>query len=114
MSREPNRRAQAPKPLVSVEEASILLGESRDSLYRSIKRGDLPLPVYRINGRIRIPRRAVLRLLDGLPPVGTEEPLTPETQGRQVDLQESHGRRPVSRSDCSREQTGTGAWSRRR
>jgi len=114
MSPGSSRRDQAPKPLLSVDQASILLGESRDSLYRSIKRGDLPLPVYRINGRIRIPRRAVPRLLDGLPPVGTEEPVTTEAQGRQVDLRESRGRRVPSRSDCSRGKTGSEAWSRRR
>lgn len=61
------------KPLLSVEEAAILLGESRSSVYRSIDRGDLPLPVFRINGRLRIPRRAVERLIDGeLPLVAME------------------------------------------
>jgi excisionase family DNA binding protein len=53
------------KPLLSVEEAADLLGRSRSSLYRSINRGDLPLPVYRISGRYCIPRRAVERFLDG-------------------------------------------------
>jgi excisionase family DNA binding protein len=48
-----------------VEEAAILLGESRSSIYRSIERGDLPLPVFRINGRLRIARRAVERLIAG-------------------------------------------------
>ena len=60
------RRAQlAHKPLLSVEEAADLLGRSRSSLYRSINRGDLPLPLYRISGRYCIPRRAVERFLDG-------------------------------------------------
>ena len=59
-----------PKPLLSVEETAILLGESRSSVYRSIERGDLPLPVFKINGRLRIARRAVERLISGeLPPV---------------------------------------------
>ncbi|MHB1533408.1 MAG: helix-turn-helix domain-containing protein [Acidimicrobiales bacterium] len=53
------------KPLLSVEEVAILLGQSRSSIYRSIERGDLPLPVLTINGRRRVPRRAVERLLDG-------------------------------------------------
>lgn len=55
----------ARKPLLSVEEVSILLGHSRSSVYRSIKRGDLPLPMFRLNGRLRVPRRAVERLLEG-------------------------------------------------
>jgi hypothetical protein len=41
------------------------LGESRSSIYRSIERGDLPLPVFRINGRLRVARRAVERLIAG-------------------------------------------------
>ena len=43
----------------------MLLGQSRSSIYRAIERGDLPLPVFTINGRFRIPRRAVERLLHG-------------------------------------------------
>lgn len=54
-----------PKPLISVEEAAELLGQSRSSLYRSIARGDLPLPLVKINGRNRIPRVAVDRLAAG-------------------------------------------------
>jgi excisionase family DNA binding protein len=53
------------KPLLSVEEAAVLLGESRSSIYRSIGRGDIPVPIFRINGRLRIARRAVERLLAG-------------------------------------------------
>jgi hypothetical protein len=48
-----------------VDETAVLLGESRSSIYRAIERGDLPLPVFTINGRIRIARRAVERLLAG-------------------------------------------------
>jgi excisionase family DNA binding protein len=51
--------------LLSVDEVAILLGASRSSIYRSIERGDLPLPAFKINGRIRIARRAVERLLAG-------------------------------------------------
>lgn len=58
-------RGRSPKPLLSVEDAAVLLGQSRSSIYRAIDRGDLPLPVFTINGRLRIPRRAVERLLDG-------------------------------------------------
>jgi predicted DNA-binding transcriptional regulator AlpA len=58
-----------PKPLLSVEETALLLGESRSAVYRSIQRGDLPLPVFRLNGRLRVPRRAVERLLAGDLPI---------------------------------------------
>lgn len=59
----------APRPSLSVDEAAILLGQSRASLYRSIDRGDLPLPVFKINGRLRIARCAVERVLEGEPPL---------------------------------------------
>jgi predicted DNA-binding transcriptional regulator AlpA len=62
-------RSTLPRPLLSVDEASILLGQSRASLYRAIERGDLPVPVFTINGRLRIARRAIERLLDGEPPI---------------------------------------------
>ena len=52
-------------PLLSVEEAATLLGQSRSSLYRSIHKGDLPLPLIRMSGRWRIPRRSVERLING-------------------------------------------------
>lgn len=58
-------RSHSTKPLLSVEDTAVLLGQSRSSIYRAIDRGDLPLPVFTINGRLRIPRRAVERLLDG-------------------------------------------------
>lgn len=61
-------------PLLSVEETAELLGQSRSSLYRSITKGDLPLPIVRIAGRWRIPRRAVERLLDGDLPLGSGRP----------------------------------------
>jgi predicted DNA-binding transcriptional regulator AlpA len=59
------------KPLLSVEETAIVLGQSRSSIYRAIERGDLPLPVFTINGRLRIARRSVDRLLDGDLPLST-------------------------------------------
>ena len=37
---------KAPKPLLSVEEAANLLGETRSTLYRSIKEGSFPLPNF--------------------------------------------------------------------
>ena len=66
-------RHRTNKPLLSVEETAVLLGQSRSSLYRSIEKGDLPLPAFRISGRWRIPRRAVERLLDGYPPCPKED-----------------------------------------
>jgi len=59
----------ATKPLLSVEDVATLLGHSRSSIYRAIERGDLPLPVFTINGRLRIARRSVERLLNGEPPI---------------------------------------------
>lgn len=59
------RPSRIDRPLLSVEEAAELLGHSRSSLYRSIHKGDLPLPLLRISGRWRIPRRAVERLVAG-------------------------------------------------
>ncbi len=64
---------KTPKPLLSVEEAANLLGETRSTLYRSIKEGSFPLPIFRIGRRIRIPRRSVERLLNGLPVTPLEE-----------------------------------------
>ena len=71
MRTRPN--TMTPKPLLSVEEAASLLGETRSTLYRSIKEGTFPLPIFRIGRRIRIPRRSVERLLDGLPVTPLEE-----------------------------------------
>ncbi|MGO9559001.1 MAG: helix-turn-helix domain-containing protein [Acidimicrobiales bacterium] len=53
------------KPLLTLDEVAIVLSISRAAIYRSVKRGDLPLPVIKINGRMRIPRLAVERLLAG-------------------------------------------------
>jgi excisionase family DNA binding protein len=66
MSKNPTSKSPK-KPLLSVEEAAILLGETRSTLYRAIKTGDFPLPIFRIGRRIRIPRRSIERLLAGLP-----------------------------------------------
>jgi excisionase family DNA binding protein len=63
----PRRASVGRQPLLSVEEAATLLGQNRSSVYRSIERGDFPLPVFRINGRYRIVRAAVERLLAGEP-----------------------------------------------
>jgi predicted DNA-binding transcriptional regulator AlpA len=62
--REHSRRVRA---LVGIDEAAVLLGEDRSTLYRSIKRGDFPLPVVTINGRMRVPRRMIEELMTGAP-----------------------------------------------
>jgi excisionase family DNA binding protein len=46
----------------------MLLGETRSTLYRALKAGTFPLPFFRIGSRIRIPRRTVERLIEGLEP----------------------------------------------
>jgi excisionase family DNA binding protein len=54
-----------------VEEAAALLGVTRDTIYRAIKAKTLPVPVYVIGKRMRIPRLAIERLLEGtVPDVG--------------------------------------------
>lgn len=63
------RAKHNPKPLLSVEETAVLLGETRSTLYRAVKAGTLPLPTFRIGSRIRIPRSAVERLIAGEAPV---------------------------------------------
>jgi excisionase family DNA binding protein len=50
-----NRPQRKPKPLLSVEETAILLGETRSTVYRAVKAGTLPLPMFLIGSRIRIP-----------------------------------------------------------
>jgi excisionase family DNA binding protein len=52
------------KPLLSVAEAAVMLDIDRSTAYRAIQRGELPLSVHRIGGRLRIPRLAVERLLE--------------------------------------------------
>lgn len=63
-----NTSSKSLKPLLSIDETAMLLGETRSTLYRALKAGTLPLPVFRIGSRIRIPRRAVERLIEGLEP----------------------------------------------
>lgn len=53
------------KPLLSIEEAAEMLGIHRCTLYRSIERGDFPLPLFQINARWRVPRKAVEALIEG-------------------------------------------------
>ncbi len=62
------------KLLLSVQEAAILLGQTRATLYRAIRAGTLPLPIHRIGGRMKIPRAAIDRLLAGLDPTAPTAP----------------------------------------
>ena len=53
------------RPMLSMSEVAVLLGTHRATVCRSIERGDFPLAVIRINGRMRVARVAVERLLGG-------------------------------------------------
>lgn len=67
------------KPLLSLDEAAILLSIGRATVYRSVKRGDFPVSVLRINGRMRVPRVAVERLLAGeVPWIAAAQPSAAE------------------------------------
>ena len=59
------RQTRQPKPLVTVNEAAMMLGVSGSTLYRSIERGDFPVQAYSINGTRRIPRVAILKMIAG-------------------------------------------------
>jgi excisionase family DNA binding protein len=71
------RRNIGSRPLLSVEDAAVLLGETRSTLYRAIKAGTLPLPVFQIGARMRIPRKAVEQLIEGHGSPGDWRPPTP-------------------------------------
>ncbi len=40
-----DRFSKSTRPLLSVEETAVLLGETRSTLYRALKAGTFPLPV---------------------------------------------------------------------
>lgn len=92
------------KPLLSIEETAVLLGETRSTLYRAVKEGTLPLPVYMIGRRLRIPRLAVERMVSGLSP-------TPEEPSPEEEVAEARSTREAKRwitsASCSRQPT----WS---
>lgn len=72
MDKDRQRGRRLHKQLLSIEETALLLEVSKDTIYRQIEEGTFPLPVYRIGKRMRVPRRAVERLLEGLPPLEPE------------------------------------------
>jgi excisionase family DNA binding protein len=51
--------------MLTISEVASLLGVHRSTLYRTIGRSDLPLPIIRVGSRMRIPRAAVERVLGG-------------------------------------------------
>ena len=50
------------KPSVACWRQRSCSARASSSIYRSIEKGDLPIPVFKIAGRYRIPRLAVDRL----------------------------------------------------
>jgi excisionase family DNA binding protein len=66
------------RQLLSLEETALLLGLGRSTLYRAVRRGTVPFPVYRIGGFSYVPRVALERLLRGDEPNGTGESLLSE------------------------------------
>ncbi|MDA8385350.1 MAG: helix-turn-helix domain-containing protein [Actinomycetota bacterium] len=53
------------KPLLGVREAAALMSMSEATAYRSIDKGDFPVPWYKINGTIKIPRWRLENFLYG-------------------------------------------------
>ena len=60
------------KAFLSVTEVAMRIERSRATVYRAIKNGRLPLPVYMVGGRMRIPTVAVERMRSGDLPVPQE------------------------------------------
>ena len=52
-------------PLLTISEVADLIGVHRSTLYRTIGRASLPLPVVRVGATMRVPRAAVERMLSG-------------------------------------------------
>ena len=64
-----------------VPEAAELLGVNKLTLYTAIKEGTTNLPVVRVGRRMLIPKAALHRMLDGLPPIPPTDTDSNETQG---------------------------------
>lgn len=82
MAERSGRRGLGTKPLLSVQEAPVLLDMDRSTAYRAIRRGAFPVPVHVIGGRQRIPRQAVERLVEG----GARDPSPSTEQAVQEQL----------------------------
>ncbi len=61
------RRSPSTSPLLTISEVADLIGVHRSTLYRTIGRAGLPLPVVRIGATMRVPRAAVERMLSSDP-----------------------------------------------
>ena len=59
--------------LLSLEEAALVLGIGRSTLYRAVKAGGVPFPVHRIGGRSYVPKAALQRFLEGEPAAADQE-----------------------------------------
>jgi excisionase family DNA binding protein len=51
--------------LLNLEETALVLGIGRSTVYRAVRDGKVPFPVYRIGGTWYVPKRALERFLDG-------------------------------------------------
>ncbi len=54
-----------PKVFMSVPEVAIVISVSKTTIYRSVNRGDFPIPHFRINGVVKFLRKDVEALLRG-------------------------------------------------
>ena len=52
-----------PRHTVSIQEAALMLGVGRSTVYDAIRRGDFPLPVIRVGARCLVSRNALEQLL---------------------------------------------------
>jgi len=59
------RRSSSTNVLLTISEVADLLGVHRSTLYRTIGRAGLPLPIIRVGATMRVPRVAVERMLGG-------------------------------------------------
>ncbi len=64
MTRSKELNSIGAKSLLSVDEASILLGITRSTAYRAISTGTFPVPIIRLGGRFRVSKAALLRLIN--------------------------------------------------
>ena len=64
-TRAVRRRSSSTNVLLTISEVADLLGVHRSTLYRTIGRAGLPLPIIRVGATMRVPRVAVERMLGG-------------------------------------------------
>ena len=107
------------KTLLSVDEAAILLGITRSTAYRAIRTGTFPVPIIKLGGRFRVPRTALMRLIENgelkqAMTVSTDnyDSATCPTCGSAATLSTTSVRRPRRSPICSaarRSSSGTGS-----